>query len=379
MNGQTPEDAIAGRQNAAGFSGVLPWVSKWRELLFGALVLGVVWLLTHPVIPAKAAGTITGSQVNSVDAADIVGHVAPTATPVPAPSVTAKPRLEVAQADFAPVTPLPTQGAVAQAPPPPAAPPPPTTPPTLSPAAIAAQKRAEEDRAALDAPLVVQTPPAAAQGAQPPAQRVASDVAPPQGPFLAPHTEIDVTLYTSIDSTIPGGITGFVGRDVLDFFKRVVVIPANSKVVGHMATTSLQPGQSRIGVVWEGILLPNGHEIMLEDAPGIDLTGTTGFGAAIDNHTRKELVNVIAFSLLAAGAQLAQPQNNGCNSNGFGCTPSVGQAIGQAIGSQIASLGTAAYNRSTQIPPTAHVVEGAQVGVMITNYLALKPWDPTAQ
>jgi type IV secretory pathway VirB10-like protein len=135
----------------------------------------------------------------------------------------------------------------------------------------------------------------------------------------------------SIDSTVPGGITGFVGRDVLDFYKRVTLIPANSQVVGHMVTTALQPGQNRIGVVWEGIVLPNGHEIMLDAAPGIDLTGTAGFAAAIDNHTRKEIVNVIAFSILAAGAQLAQPTNTGCNSNGFGCTRQLGKRLGHRL------------------------------------------------
>jgi len=365
-------------QQIPGASGVRSSIAKLRFLPLVLIVGGAGWVLGHPFKPsnAAAAGTVS-SKGDAVTSVDIVAHTAPP-TFVPAPTPTPTPTPKAIANDLGvtppPSRPLPVAVVTPYAPPPPAAP---AAPPTLSPAAIAAQKRAEEDQAARDAPLVVQTPPAAAQVAQAPSQREAQDVAPPQGPFLAPHTEIDVTLYTSIDSTIPGGITGFVGRDVLDFYKRVVVIPANSKMVGHMASTSLQPGQNRIGAIWEGIILPNGHELELENAPGIDLTGTTGFGAAIDNHTRKQLVNVIAFSLLAAGAQLAQPQNS-CGSNN-GCSPNVGQAIGQALGSQIVSLGTNAYNRASQIPPTAHVVEGAQVGVMITNYLALKAWDPAAQ
>jgi type IV secretory pathway VirB10-like protein len=362
-------------------SGIRPYVAWLRFLPLGLIVLGVGWVFTHPLAsPTNAAtsGTIVGN-VNSVDPADLVAH--PARTLPPAPVRTATPHLQVAANDLgaAGVTPAPVQGASGASAP--VAPDPPAAAATMSPAAIAAQRRAEEDEAARDAPLVSDSSATTNRvaAAPEPTRAAGYDVAPPAGPFLGPGTEIDVTLYTSIDSTVPGMITGFVGRDVLDFYKRVVLIPARSKVVGHMATTSLQPGQNRIGVVWEGILLPNGHEITLEGAPGIDLTGTTGFGATIDNHTRKEIVNVIAFSLLAAGAQLAQPQNV-CNSNGYGgCTPSVGQAVGQAFGTQIANLATQAYNRSSQIQPTAHVVEGAQVGVMITGYLPLRPWDPSAQ
>ncbi len=384
-----PEEAVTGPKTPSGFSGIRPWVSGIRIFPLVLLCGGAGWYLTHPLqLHSEAtAGTMSG-KVGHVDPGDVVGHPAASARPAPAQPHPAVTFAQVAKSDLDASAPPPasssasagtTTADVAAAPPAPVYAPAATSPPTASPAQIAAQKRAEADRAALDAPL-----PASSSMAAPVRAKAAADydVAPPSDVFLAPGTEIDVTLYTSIDSTVqsgqPGTIVGYVGRDVLDFDKRVVVVPSRSKIIGHMATTTLQPGQNRIGVIWSGILLPNGHTIVLEGAPGIDLTGTTGFGAAIDNHTRKELTNVIAFSILAAGAQLAQPQaGNGCGSNSFGCSPSVGQSIGQAVGTQISNAATAAYNRSSQAQPTAHVVEGAQVGVMLTNYMAMHAWDPT--
>lgn len=381
-----PEEAVTGPKTPVGFSGIRPWVSGIRIFPLVLLFGGAAWYLTHPLqLHSEAtAGTMSG-KVGYVDPGDVVGHPNASARPAPAPphpTVTfapvAKSDLDAAQPPSASAPAGATTADVAAAPPAAAYAPAATSPPTASPTQIAAQKRAEADRAALDAPL-----PASPSLPAPVRAKAAADydVAPPSDVFLAPGTEIDVTLYTSIDSTVqsgqPGTIIGYVGRDVLDFNKRVVVVPSRSKIVGQMATTTLQPGQNRIGVIWSGIVLPNGHTIVLAGAPGIDLTGTSGFGAAIDKHARQELMNVIAFSILAAGAQLAQPQAaNGCGSNSVGCSPSVGQAIGQAVGTQISNAATATYNRSSQAQPTAHVVEGAQVGVMLTNYMPMRAWDP---
>jgi type IV secretory pathway VirB10-like protein len=371
-----PEPAIAA---PVPWRGVRRWVLGVKILLFAAMVVAGLWYCSHLFSrPVAVAATQTNSQ--PVDPGDLAPH---TPAPLPTPTRTAKPVVQVAENEIGttPPTPFPAQAAAAGPAPaqPQNNPPPPTSPPTASPAQLAAQKRAQEDQDARDAPLVVQ-PAAAGTQAQPPAQAQranidGADVPPPAGPYLERGHEIDVTLYTSIDSTVPGMITGFVGRDVLDYFQRVVLIPARSKIVGEMAATSLQPGQDRIGAIWEEIQLPNGHTIDLGAMPGIDLTGTSGFGATIAGHTGKLLTSVVAYSILAAGAQLVQPQNSGCSAAGYGCTPSVGQTIAQSVGSQIANLGASAYNRGTQIQPTAHVVEGAQVGVMVTRPLSLRPWN----
>lgn len=360
-------------QSGVQWQGVRGWVLLVKSLLFAAMTLAGGWYCFHLLFaphPVAAASPSNGT-VNGVAADDLSPRTPATyasASPVPqvAPS---------AIGGTAVPTTTPNQGA---ADPPPAAPAPPPNPATPSPTQLAAQKRAQEAQDALNAPIVAQKPGLAGGSAQAPAQvaqrpdQRGAEVAPPAGPFLAPGTEIDVTLYTSIDSTIPGMISGFVGRDVLDSTLRYVLIPSRSKIIGQMATTGMQTGQSRIGVLWQTILLPNGYSISL-DMPGIDLTGTTGFGATVDSHMRKAITSAIAFSVLAAGAQILQP-TSACA--GYGCQQSVGGAVGQAVGAQIASLGSAAYNKALNSTPTAHVVEGAQVGVMVTAFLPLRPWKP---
>jgi len=384
----TLEEGITGPRVPAGFSGIRPWVMGYKPLALVLLLGGGVYFFTHPLTmhSAAQAGTMNG-KVSPVDAGAIVAQPHVTLAPHPRPVQPTPQRVAASDVGAAAAQPVGAAaappGAVAVAEPAqltaaaPAAQPAPVSPPTESPAQVAARERDAADRAALAAPL----PPVApiTPGAERPKDASAYDTAPPPFPFLAPGTEVDVSLYTSIDSTVQGAGTGtligYVGKDVLDAYKRVVVIPRNSKALGHLVSTAPRPGQSRVGVVWTGILLPNQHLLSLVDAPGIDLTGTLGFGAAIDNHTRKELVNVLAFSVLAAGAQIAQP----AQSNGYGgyAAPSVGQSIGQAVGKQIASMAANAYNRSSQVQPTAHVVEGAQVGIMLTNFMPMQAWDAT--
>lgn len=377
----TPEEAITGPAVPAGFSGIRPWVMLYRPLIGLLLVGGGVFFFTHPltVHGTAAPGSLSG-KVSAVDAGGIVAKPHATLMPAPTPhpvaqsDVGAGPATAPSLAPVAVATPLPVpapgSGAL-----PPAALPVPATPSTESPAQAAARARDAADRAALGAPLPAPAPVASNAARQKDA--TAYDSAPPDGTFLEPGHIAPVTLYTSVDSTVNGGpalLIGYFGGDVLDYYQRYVLIPRNSRALGHLAESSLQPGQDRVGAMWSSILLPNGHTISLTDSPGVDLTGTVGFSGKIDNHERGALGRVVAFSILAAGAQLAQPQNGSNCGGNTGCSPSVGQSIAQGLGTQIQTLATTQYNRASQTPPSLHVIEGAQVGLEITNFLPIRPY-----
>ncbi len=394
----TIEDALRGPEQPEGFSGIRPFVMGYKPAIAVILLGGGLWYFTHPltVHGSAQAGTIPG-KVSGVAAGDIVAQPHAGATLKPLVRATLKPVSQVAQTDLTGTSGTGSAGATAAvtlAPGPPvqqnvsepaqapqtaaapqygAAPPiAAAAPATESPVQVAAAKREAADRTALEAPL-----PAPAPVSPDAANRVKeADSAPPSGTFLEPGHVVPITLQTSIDSTVggPALVMGYVGGNVLDYYQRVVVIPRFSKTLGHLVGSQLQPGQDRIGAIWSTILLPNGHTISLTDSPGVDLTGTVGFSGKIDNHERGQLARVVAFSILAAGAQLAQPQNaNNCGGS-FGCSPSVGQSIAQGLGTQIQTLATTQYNRGAQTPPTLHVIEGAQVGLELTTFLPIAPY-----
>ncbi len=389
---ETIEDALRGPQQPEGFSGIRPFVMVYKPAIAVILLGGGLWYFTHPLTlhGAAQAGTMPG-KVSGVAAGDIVAQPHAGATLKPLARATLRPASQVARTDLtgtgvtAAAT-LAPGSAVQQTAPEPAQAPQtasvpqygaaaPAAPATESPIRLAAERREAADRSAVEAPLPAPAP--IATNGDRAKDASAYNAAPPSGTFLEPGHIAPITLYTSVDSTVNGGpalLIGYFGRDVLDYYQRSVLIPRYSRALGHLAGSSLQPGEDRMGAIWSSILLPNGHMIALNDAPGVDLTGTVGFSGKLDNHERGQLARVVAFSILAAGAQLAQPQNaTNCGGN-FGCSPSVGQSIAQGLGTQIQTLATTQYNRGAQTPPSLHVIEGAQVGLEITSYLPIAPY-----
>ena len=197
---------------------------------------------------------------------------------------------------------------------------------------------------------------------------------PPISPYVLERgMVIPATLFTSIDSTIAGTVVAYVNQDVYDAQHQVVVVPRGARITGSFANGAVQ-GQRRLSVSWDAIKLPNGHTIELDSMPGVDLSGTSGFGAAVDNHMREMFSHVVLLSVLGAGAQLSQPQISSSCGSGY-CAPSIGQSIAGSVGTQIAQAGNAIVQRDANIAPTLHVVEGAQVAIMVEHDLPLRPWS----
>lgn len=197
-------------------------------------------------------------------------------------------------------------------------------------------------------------------------------VATPSGPIVQRGMIIPAELYTPIDSTVPGIITAQIRQDVFDATHRVLVIPRGSKLIGSYASAMAQ-GQARLFVGFDSIKLPNLQTIDLGSMRGVDLNGVAGLGGAVDLHTGRLFGNVLLLSVLAAGAQLAQPRASGC---GFsGCQESAGQAIGSAVGSNVANAATQTYGRTLYQPPTMHVPAGYILNVMVERDLPLPAYQ----
>jgi type IV secretory pathway VirB10-like protein len=190
----------------------------------------------------------------------------------------------------------------------------------------------------------------------------------PTGPVIQRGMIIPASLYTPIDSTVPGIITAQIREDVYDATHRVLVIPRGSKLIGSYESAMTQ-GQARLFAGFDSIKLPNLRTIDLGSMRGVDLNGVAGLGGTVDFHTGRLFSNVLLLSVLAAGAQLAQPRVSGCGT--YGCQESAGQAIGSAVGSNVANAATQTYDRRLSQPPTMHVPSGYILNVMVERDLAL--------
>jgi type IV secretion system protein VirB10 len=139
-------------------------------------------------------------------------------------------------------------------------------------------------------------------------------------------------------------------------------LPAGANLVGTY-DSSIAYGQERLLVAWQRINLPNGQFMDLPGMGGADAKGA-GFGDQVDNHYDKIWGATILTSLLAAGAQLAQPQQSNALQS-----PGVGQTIGQSVGTQIAQTGTTLMNKNLNLQPTLHIRPGFEFTVEVNKDL----------
>lgn len=178
---------------------------------------------------------------------------------------------------------------------------------------------------------------------------------------LAVGTKIPGQIDQDINSDLPGQIYGHVSRDVYDSrTNSVLLIPAGSNLVGTY-DSSVAYGQERLLVAWTRVNLPNGQFIDLPGFGGADAKGA-GFGDQVDNHYDKIAGATLLTSILAAGAQLAQPQQSNALQS-----PGVGQTLGQSVGTQIAQTGTQLVQKDLNLQPTLHIRPGFEITVEVNK------------
>lgn len=174
---------------------------------------------------------------------------------------------------------------------------------------------------------------------------------------------IPCILLTGINSDLPGQITAQVKSSVYDTIAgRFLLIPQGAKLTG-LYDSKIVYGQRRVLVVWRYINYPDGSTLPLEGMPGVDLNGYAGFQDKVDNHYSKIFGSVVLMSLLSAGAQLSQPQQE---QSPF-APPTVGQTLAQSLGTNIANTGTMITAKNINIQPTLIIRPGYEFNVQVTK------------
>lgn len=180
-------------------------------------------------------------------------------------------------------------------------------------------------------------------------------------------TIIPSLLISGINSDLPGQITAQVRSPVYDTTTgRYLLIPQGAKLIG-VYDSQIAYGQERLLVAWKRIILPNGKSLDLEGMPGVDVSGYAGFNDAVNHHYRKIFGSVLLMSVLGAGAQLSQPQQNNNGNNGNNNQLSVGQIIAQSVGTNIANAGTMILQKNINIQPTLEIQPGYLFNITVTK------------
>lgn len=115
---------------------------------------------------------------------------------------------------------------------------------------------------------------------------------------------IPAALVTGIRSDLPGQITAQVTENVYDSpTGRYLLIPQGAKLIG-VYDSQIAFGQSRVLLVWNRLILPDGRSIVLERQPGADAGGYSGLEDEVDHHWLKLFQAAALSTILGVGTQL---------------------------------------------------------------------------
>ena len=179
----------------------------------------------------------------------------------------------------------------------------------------------------------------------------------PQGAIIA------AVLETALDSDLPGYARAIVNRDVLSFDGSAVLIPAGSRVIGQY-NSGVAQGASRVFIVWQRLIRPDGVSIALA-SPATDDLGRGGLAGKVNRHFLQRYGGAILLSVLTGGISATSASLSNGN------TVVVGTA------SEATGLASQASN-SLNIPPTIRTPQGANVRIFVARDLDFTGVGPAA-
>ncbi|WMT86441.1 TrbI/VirB10 family protein [Pelagibacterium sp. 26DY04] len=188
----------------------------------------------------------------------------------------------------------------------------------------------------------------------------------PASPYLVQAGAIiPAALITGIRSDLPGQITAQVTSPVYDTpTGRYLLIPQGARLIGRY-DSQIAFGQSRVLLVWDRLILPNGRSILLDNQPGTDTMGFAGLEDEVDFHWGRIFQAAALSTLLGIGTNLG---SSGEESEIAAAIRESAQGAAQDVGQQI-------VQRQINIQPTLTIRPGFPVRILVNRDLVLEPYQ----
>lgn len=176
-------------------------------------------------------------------------------------------------------------------------------------------------------------------------------------------TVIPAALITGIKSDLPGTITAQVTEHVYDTpTGKQLLIPQGARLIGQY-DSQVAFGQSRVLLIWNRIIMPNGTSIVLERQPGADAQGYSGLEDDVDYHWGQFFRAAILSTLLGVGTEIGASNTEN----------EIARAIRQSSQDTASDVGRQLIRRQLNIQPTLTIRPGFPVRVIVNRDLILQP------
>lgn len=193
-------------------------------------------------------------------------------------------------------------------------------------------------------------------------------LAKPASPYLVQAgAVIPAALITGIRSDLPGQVTAQVTEHVYDSPTGThLLIPQGAKLIGQY-DSQVAFGQSRVLLVWNRLIMPNGTSIVLERQIGADTQGFSGLADEVDRHWGQLFKAAALSTLLGVGTELAGGDDES----------DIAKAIRESAQDSAGDIGQQIVRRQINIQPTLTIRPGFPVRVIVNRDLVLAPYAVT--
>jgi type IV secretion system protein VirB10 len=200
--------------------------------------------------------------------------------------------------------------------------------------------------------------------------RLASRLSPPRSRYeIQSGQVIPAALVTALTSDLPGRVIAQVTAPVYDSVSGdYLLIPQGTRLLGTYESGA-RYGDSRLLLIWNRLILPNGWSINLREMNASDPEGASGLRDRTDNHLGR-LTGAIGLSaIISIIANESEDEDNA----------SLSQSVGDAAAQQAAQTGARIVDRELSVRPTLRVRAGAPVRVLVMRDIELRPYVGPAQ
>ncbi|AYM84003.1 TrbI/VirB10 family protein [Agrobacterium tumefaciens] len=174
-------------------------------------------------------------------------------------------------------------------------------------------------------------------------------------------TVIAAALMTGIKSDLPGQITAQVTEHVYDSPTGThLLIPQGSRLIGQY-DSQVAFGQSRVLLVWNRLIMPDGTSIVLERLQGADPQGFSGLEDGVDHHWGQLFKAAALSTLLGIGTEIGSSNDEN----------EIARAIRESAQDTASDVGQQIVRRQFNIQPTLTIRPGFPVRVIVQRDLVM--------
>lgn len=177
-------------------------------------------------------------------------------------------------------------------------------------------------------------------------------------------TIIPAALKTGIRSDLPGQITAQVTENVYDSpTGSYLLVPQGAKLIGQY-DSQVAFGQSRVLLVWNRLIMPDGTSIVLERQQGADAEGFAGLEDEVDHHWGQLFRAAALSTLLGVGTSLGSNNNES----------DIAKAIRESAQNSASNIGQQIVRSQLNVQPTLTIRPGFPVRIIVNRDLVLAPY-----